>query len=94
MSRTAVRTHRSATPLEAEDLVFAGSLCTAGEAVAVVYATGMATQIGRIAALTQQVRSDMSPLQRQVGRARTADRDHGGGAGGTGFVAIGIFVAG
>ena len=30
------------SPLEAEDLVFAGTLCTGGEAQAVVYGTGMA----------------------------------------------------
>ena len=46
-----------ASLLEADDLVFCGSLCAAGEAEAVVYATGMATQLGRIAALSQRVRS-------------------------------------
>jgi calcium-translocating P-type ATPase len=42
---------------------------TGGEAEAVVYATGMATQLGRIAALTQRVRSEVSPLQAQVNQA-------------------------
>ncbi len=55
--------------LEAEDLVFSGTLCTAGEAQALVYATGMSTQLGRIAALSQRVRTEASPLQRQVNRA-------------------------
>jgi calcium-translocating P-type ATPase len=54
--------------LESEDLVFAGTLCTAGDARAVVYATGMATQLGRIAALSQRVKPEISPLQRQVNR--------------------------
>ena len=55
--------------LEAEDLVFSGTLCTSGEAEAIVYATGMGTQLGRIAALSQRVRQETSPLQRQVNRA-------------------------
>jgi magnesium-transporting ATPase (P-type) len=42
----------AASRLEAEDLVFAGTLCTAGEARALIYATGMATELGRIAALS------------------------------------------
>jgi magnesium-transporting ATPase (P-type) len=56
-------------PLEAEDLVFAGALCTGGEAEAIVYATAMHTQLGRIAALSQRVKTDISPLQRQVNHA-------------------------
>ena len=55
--------------LEAEDLVFSGTLCTSGDAEALVYATGMSTQLGRIAALSQRVRQEVSPLQRQVNRA-------------------------
>jgi len=56
-------------PLEAGTLVFAGTLCTEGQADAVVFATGMATQLGRIAALSQRVRPEPSPLQHQVNRA-------------------------
>jgi len=36
----------AASVLDAEDLVFAGTLCTAGEARAVVYATAMARPSG------------------------------------------------
>ncbi|MCX4092459.1 cation-translocating P-type ATPase [Nocardia sp. alder85J] len=57
------------TPLlNAHDLVFSGTTCTGGEARGVVFATGMATEIGRIAALTERVRQDPSPLERQVRR--------------------------
>ena len=35
----------------------------AGEAEAVVFATGMRTQLGRIAALSQRVQAEVSPLQ-------------------------------
>jgi calcium-translocating P-type ATPase len=57
-----------ASPWEAHDLVFSGTLCTAGEAEGIVAATGMATQLGRIAALSQRVRAEASPLQVQVNR--------------------------
>ncbi|MGE5747374.1 MAG: cation-translocating P-type ATPase, partial [Solirubrobacterales bacterium] len=67
--RSAAPSGRPASPLESEDLLFSGSLCTAGEAEAVVYATGMATQLGRIAALSQRVKTEISPLQIQVNRA-------------------------
>ncbi|MGE5280958.1 MAG: cation-translocating P-type ATPase [Chloroflexota bacterium] len=68
VARSAERTAAAASPLEAENLVFSGTLCTAGEAEAVVYATGMSTQLGRIAALSQRVRTEASPLQAQVNR--------------------------
>ncbi|HEY6931886.1 MAG TPA: HAD-IC family P-type ATPase, partial [Marmoricola sp.] len=54
--------------LQAPDLLFSGTVCTGGEAVAVVHATGMRTEIGRIAALSQRVRMEESPLERQVKR--------------------------
>jgi calcium-translocating P-type ATPase len=54
--------------LEARELVFSGTACTAGEARAVVLRTGMHTEIGRIAALSQRGRPDPSPLERQVRR--------------------------
>jgi len=56
-------------PLESDDLVFSGTLCTAGAAKAIVYSTGMATQLGRIAALSQRVQAEISPLQVQVNQA-------------------------
>ena len=52
----------------ARDLVFSGTTCTAGQARAVVTATGMHTELGRIAALSQHVARADSPLQHQVRR--------------------------
>nr|PZN46553.1 MAG: magnesium-transporting ATPase [Actinomycetota bacterium] len=52
--------------LRARDLVFSGTMCTEGEARAVVFATGMRTELGRIAALSERVRREESPLERQV----------------------------
>jgi magnesium-transporting ATPase (P-type) len=57
------------TPLlQASDMVFSGTVCTGGQAHALVVATGMRTELGRIAALTQHVRDVASPLERQVRR--------------------------
>ncbi|MET0420016.1 MAG: cation-transporting P-type ATPase [Actinoplanes sp.] len=55
--------------LEASELIVSGTACTAGQAHAVVTRTGMHTEIGRIAALSQRERTDPSPLERQVRRA-------------------------
>jgi calcium-translocating P-type ATPase len=54
--------------LQARDLVFSGTTCTAGEAQGVVFATGMHTELGRIASLTQRVKDQPSPLEGQVRR--------------------------
>jgi len=55
--------------LQAEDMVFSGTACTAGEARALVAHTGMRTELGRIAALSQRAGPDESPLEHQVKRA-------------------------
>ncbi|MBX6388427.1 MAG: cation-transporting P-type ATPase [Frankia sp.] len=54
--------------LAAKDLVFSGTSCTEGSARALVVATGMNTEIGRLAALSERVKRDESPLERQVRR--------------------------
>jgi magnesium-transporting ATPase (P-type) len=79
--------------LEAEDLVFSGTLCTSGDAEALVYATGMGTQLGRIAALSQRVHVEISPLQRQVNRAAELIAVVAVSAG-IGFLAVGVTAAG
>ena len=48
--------------------MFSGSECTGGEAQVLVTATGMGTELGRIAALSQRVGRDESPLEHQVKR--------------------------
>ncbi len=53
------------------NLVFAGTNVTAGRGKAVVTATGMETEFGRIAHLTQQVGGEASPLQVELGRLST-----------------------
>src|ERR1019366_3788095 len=52
--------------LQARELLFSGSMCTGGDARAVGFATGMHTELGRIAALSQGVKEEPSPLDQQV----------------------------
>lgn len=52
--------------IDQPDLVFSGTTATGGEATAVVFATGMQTEIGRVAALSDHVDVTESPLQQQV----------------------------
>ena len=66
--RSASYTDAGVPQLQARDLVFSGTTCTEGEARAVVFATGMQTELGRIAALSQRVEREESPLERQVRR--------------------------
>lgn len=54
--------------LQEPDLVFSGTICTGGQARAIVYATGSRTELGRIAALSQRGRREQSPLESQVKR--------------------------
>ncbi|MEV0895429.1 cation-transporting P-type ATPase [Actinoplanes sp. NPDC049802] len=67
--RTADLEHVPGPLLEARELVFSGTSCTAGQARAVVTHTGMHTEIGRIAALSQRGHTEPSPLERQVRKA-------------------------
>ena len=50
------------------NLVYAGTTVGAGTATAVAFATGMHTEFGQIAALTQQQKRSLSPLQLELNR--------------------------
>ncbi|NWJ45639.1 MAG: cation-transporting P-type ATPase [Chloroflexi bacterium] len=50
------------------NLIFAGTGVASGRATAVVTATGMQTEFGKIAHLTLNVTDQLSPLQRELGR--------------------------
>ena len=54
--------------LDARELVFSGTTCVGGVASALIVATGMHTELGRIAALSERVGVDPSPLEREVRR--------------------------
>jgi len=70
-----VRKTRSAVPegglsrFELPNLVFAGTTVAAGNGVALVFATGMATEFGKIAGITEDIPEEKSPLQREMERA-------------------------
>jgi Ca2+-transporting ATPase len=52
--------------VERPNLIFAGTSVVSGTGRAVVYATGMLTQFGRLARLTQAVREEPSQLQNEL----------------------------
>jgi P-type Ca2+ transporter type 2C len=56
------------TTIEMPNLVFAGTSVAYGGGRAVVFATGMETQFGKIAELTQSVEEQLSPLQKEMGK--------------------------
>jgi len=68
VTRSVGATDTTVPLLEARDVVFSGTECTGGEARALVTATGMSTQLGRIASLSQRTERDESPLEHQVKR--------------------------
>ena len=56
------------SPVYARNVLLAGTSVVSGQARAVVYATGMRTEFGRIAHLTQTAGAASSPLQREIAR--------------------------
>lgn len=54
--------------IEIENLIFAGTSIASGSGKAVVFATGKNTEFNKIAALTQEVKDDKSPLQKELTR--------------------------
>ncbi len=54
-----------------QNLVFMGTTVATGEALAVVVGTGMQTEIGRLARLSQAATELMSPLQREMANIAT-----------------------
>ncbi len=53
---------------EKPNMIFAGTSVAAGTGKAVVYATGMSTEFGKIAGLTQTLKEEKSPLQKELDR--------------------------
>jgi sodium/potassium-transporting ATPase subunit alpha len=67
-SVTVARNHGecSGELIESTNIVFAGTTVVGGSGKAAVYATGMATEFGRIAHLTSAVDPGFSPLQKEI----------------------------
>ena len=53
-------------PLDAKNMIFAGTTAVSGSAVAVVTATAHATQFGKIATLTKNVKKTLTPMQKEI----------------------------
>ncbi len=52
--------------LDAKNMIFAGTTVLSGSGVAVASATGNATEFGKIASLTKNVRKTITPMQREI----------------------------
>ena len=61
-----VTSRQGISELEQPNLIFAGTSVASGTGRAVVYATGMLTQFGRIAHLTQSIKNPPSPMQKEL----------------------------
>lgn len=68
LTRSATEPDHADRSLDSPVLVFSGTACVSGAGRALVYGTGVHTELGRIAALSQHVRPEESPLEHQVRR--------------------------
>ena len=79
--------------IELPNVVFAGTSLLRGRARAVVFGTGMNTEVGKIANLTQDIQVEQSPLQKQLRGTVYAIAALAGGLG-LSFLFLGWLVAG
>src|SRR3970282_1258083 len=79
--------------IELPNVVFAGTSLIRGRARAVVFGTGMNSEIGKIAHLTQQIQVEQSPLQKQLRTTVYAIAALAGSLG-LAFLLLGWLVAG
>ena len=79
--------------IELPNIIFAGSSLLRGRARAVVFGTGMNSEIGKIANLTQEIQAEQSPLQKQLRGTVYAITALAGGLA-LGFLLLGWLVAG
>jgi len=66
---TVAITGRNVDPLRLTNVVYAGTSVSSGSGKAVVYATGMGSEFGKIASMTQGVKEQLSPLQKEINKA-------------------------
>ena len=79
--------------IELPNVIFAGTSLLRGRARAVVFGTGMSSEIGKIANLTQKIEAELSPLQKQLRGTVYAIGALAGGLGAS-FLLLGWLVAG
>jgi P-type Ca2+ transporter type 2C len=68
VTRTAGPSTLGALPVNAPNVVFAGTSVAHGRGTGVVFATGMHTEFGRIAGLTRNIKDEPSPLAKEIQR--------------------------
>ena len=78
--------------LYAPNLVFMSTSVAKGQGKAVVYSTGMNTQFGKIANLTQTIHEEESPLQKEIALTAKYDFIIAIGVGTTFFIASFLFL--
>jgi calcium-translocating P-type ATPase len=61
--------NREVDPVRLTNVVYAGTSISSGMGKAIVYATGMQTEFGKIANITQSVKEELSPLQKEINNA-------------------------
>jgi calcium-translocating P-type ATPase len=91
--RSAEFRDREGPHVQARDLAFSGTTCISGSARGLVVATGMRTELGRIAALSERVRVEASPLELEVRRVAWLIALVAVGAG-LAFLPLGWLIAG
>ena len=79
--------------IELPNIVFAGTALVRGHARAVVFGTGMHSEIGKIAGLTQAIEAQESPLQKQLHATVLSIAGLAGGLG-LAFLLLGWLAAG
>jgi sodium/potassium-transporting ATPase subunit alpha len=52
--------------IQSKNILLAGTALVSGDATALIFATGMQTEFGKIAHLTQSAKAPLSPLQREI----------------------------
>jgi Ca2+-transporting ATPase len=60
---------REVDALRLTNVAYAGTSISSGAGKAIVYATGMKTEFGKIAHITQSVKEGLSPLQKEINKA-------------------------
>lgn len=89
--RTAEPVPQDTPWMEIPNIVFMGTSVATGLGKAVVFATGMDTQFGKVAELTQTIEEEPSPLQKELSQMAKLDAIIAVGIG-TVFFAVGLFT--